>query len=202
MRLNRVAKKLADTRIHTLHRKTDTWQDSGAVGYLQVYDRFVSDRIFGLRKRILVIPSEHPMPMEGSVLSLNGGGSAWLVEGHQEDIQLGSSYQRSCVLITAPYIVEVIDHKVIPRPSGVGGHSGEYQLDAVYGVFDRYGVKESGDYENVDYSRMEFVLPLDTKIVGDCFLRVAGTDYNIQEAVPQAGVLRVRAQRRGTYERK
>ena len=202
MRLSRVSERLADTKIHILHRPSEEWLESGASGYLQVYDRFVSDRTFGQRKRILIIPAKYPMPEQGSVISLNSGTSAWLIESIQEDVQSGSSYQKVCVIITAPYRVQVIDHKTVQRPSGVGGHSEEDLLDEVYGVFDRYGVKESGDYENVDYSRMEFVLPQDTKISGDCFLRVGDVDYNIQEAVPQLGVLRIRAQRRGTYERK
>jgi hypothetical protein len=115
-----------------------TWVLDVARGTLQVYDRFVSDRTFGAKKRILEIGKRSKqLPAKYGVIRVPGG-RTYMVESVNEDIDVGP-YSDVYVLHEALERIEVYDNVTTDLPSGLPGSPVETLLATYWGDSDRFG---------------------------------------------------------------
>ena len=63
MKLSRALGKFATSTITRWNSSTSLWVDTGCTGSLLVFDRFVTERTFGQKKRILIVPYERRLDL-------------------------------------------------------------------------------------------------------------------------------------------
>lgn len=196
MDLRRSFERFASLELSYINPATDALTSAGAVGSMQVYDRFVSDRDFGMKKRLFLIPGQFT-PDYSKLAFVTGASERWLLEGTNEDMDTSGVYATVLVLREAPFKLSLKRMTGgTTRASGVGKVVPTLVEYAVtYGDFSRYSGNESSEFDNVDYSVVSWYMPdatdidLDTTIVDS-----KGVAYTVKEVTRFLNLTLVRAQ--------
>ncbi|WP_422451845.1 hypothetical protein [Endozoicomonas sp. ALC066] len=197
MRLNRVAAKLHKTPVKYWDKGSDQWVDTDLIGKLEVYDRFISDRSFGQRKRLFLTSPENQLQPAMKIIKVGDLEDPYMVESINQD--LGDTYPHLSVhmLQEVPFRSEIYKLSGTKRPSGAVKDAVETLVDSTYCNLDRYGNLNAKGVLTVDFSMMSIYLPSDTTVDGDCFVKVQGETYDVVEVAPMMGITMLRAQKRG-----
>lgn len=199
MNLKRAFEKFSS---HTLQRwdwDTKAWLPTEVTGSLQVYDRFISDRDFGQKKRMFLVPGQFVLDLHQALIKIPDVPGVWLVEGANADADISDVYASSVVLREARYRVKLI--KVTgakKRASGVGYVDGTEQvIHETWGDFSRYSSTESRELSAVDYTIGSWYLPKGTPVDLDTIIEdERGQRYLSREVTTFLDLLMVRAQER------
>lgn len=197
MNLNRVASKLHKTPVQYWDKELDLWLFSELKGKLEVYDRFISDRSFGQRKRIFLTSPSNELPPHMKVIKLGTIKEPFMVESINHDIDDAYPHLAVHMLQEVPYRAQIFRIQGGKRPSGAMADPEEVLVDSTYCNMDRYGNLNAKGVLTVDYSVMSIYVPGDTKVDGDCIVKVEGQTYDVVEVAPVMNVLMLRAQKRG-----
>ena len=197
MNLGRIASKLFHTRVEYWDKVNDQWLPTDSIGRLEVYDRFISDRSFGQRKRIFLTAPEKEIPAHAWVIRVGGMRNPWMVENINHDIDGDYPHLSVHMLQEIPYKAEIFRLGGERRPSGALADPVEVLVDTTYCNMDRYGILNAKDVPSVDYTVMSIYVPGDTLVDSDCSVRVDGVVYDVFEVSPTMNALMLRAQRRG-----
>lgn len=197
MDLRRSFQRFASIQLGYYDPAADTVGAPVVTGSLQVYDRFVSDRDFGVKKRLFLIPGafEPDWTKLAAQLSVPG---VFLLEGLNNDADRSGVYATVLVLREAPFKLQLQRRTGgAKRASGVG-KVGSGTLETyltTYGDFSRYSGNESTKFDNVDYTVCTWYLPggadvdLDTVIAKE-----DGTQFTVKEVTTFLNLTMVRAQ--------
>lgn len=199
MNLQRAFERFATQKLQRWNPTDQAWEDTGITGSLQVYDRFISDRDFGQKKRIFLIPGTFSLDQEKAVLKVSDVPGVWLIEGSNPDADGVGVYANSMVLREAKHKVKL--YKVQgarKRASGVGFIDGTPTLVAeTWGDFSRYSSTESRELNQVDYTIGSWYLPRGTPVDLDTIIE---DNYNqrfvVREVSTFLDLLMVRTQER------
>lgn len=92
MLLSETIEGLYNTELYAFNN--DTWELMPQVCSLQTYDRFVSDRAFGQKKRILLVPGNTPLQFLDRYYRVGspGSDSTFIIESQNPDINEHGTY--------------------------------------------------------------------------------------------------------------
>lgn len=194
MDLSRSFQRFAEIGLRHFNPATSAQSAPVATGSLQVYDRFVSDREFGIKKRLFLVPGQYE-PEWAQLVKLEGLPGVWLQEGMNHDAA-GSIYASVVVLHEAPFELSLRRRTGgTARASGVGKVLPSLvEYAKTWGDFSRYSGNESSRFDNVDYTVCSWYLPAGTDVDLDTII-VSGTKkYIVKEVTTFLQLTLVRAQ--------
>lgn len=172
----------------------NTWDAAVSRGTLQPYDRFVSDRTFGEKKRIFAIGSAYdPIPDAYKVIRLPDG-KAYMLEAATGDLDGNGTYSQVYVMREAPFRAEILVPANETLPSGMPGNT---VMRPEYSTWCDLDKMSSIPAEN-DAVRREIeqiFLPAGTLIKEDYELLVCGQKYRPREITRHADLTYLRAER-------
>lgn len=174
------------------------WVSNVAAGDLQVYDRFISDRVFGVKKRIFLTPETTKLDMATYPLIKFEDGTIWLAVSDSPDINGHSegAYQHSFLVLQTNVTIEVIETTTTVRASGAPGDPVRTSILTTWGDLERFGHDRADHQENITFNIFEVTLPGGTAVTPDNLLLIDGDYYDIQEVYPELNTVVVRALRR------
>lgn len=155
------------------------WQRSPVDCRLPPYDRFISDRAFGQKKRLLQTPGGQLLP-EASYYRVGSVTSrVYMVESVNEDLDEYGDYLNVYMIREAPTAIEIHVQQKTKQASGASRT--EWVMDrTIWGDFDRYGVIRSSDLP-VDYTSYTVSLPPAVDLPLGCRLKMDGQLFAITE---------------------
>ena len=181
MDLARAANRFTDTPILGWDSTTSSRLDTGGCGARQVFDRFVTERPFGQKKRILRVPEK--LDSKWSTIRLQGSEEAFLVEKFNEDVRQGELYSYIYLIHEASHFVDVKKETFTTNAAGAEVSNGEQILESVWVDVDRFtGTPSKRMFEDTEYTIVNITFPSDSIVDSDCFLHTANGDrYNVDE---------------------
>lgn len=199
MNLQRSFKKFASHELQRWNWTTSQWEPTGVKGSLQVYDRFISDRDFGQKKRLFEVPGEFNLDQNLAVVKIPDVPGVWLIEGENPDADKTNVYVTSVVLREAKHKVKLYKKGgTQKRASGVGFVDSGYILQGeTWGDFSRYSSTESRELNQIDYTIGSWYLPRGTPVDLDTVIEDSYQQrFTVREVSSFLDLLMVRAQER------
>jgi len=195
MRLDRAIAKFAKNEIWGWNHGRQCFELTGKKGSLQVYDRFISDRTFGTKKRILLLPRQDYVPSQYDYIRIGDSVARFMMDSLNEDVYSNGPYANTYLLREAKYRVEIGSFRGEQRASGFGGKK-EFVVDVeVFGDYERYTGTNSTEFNTVDYTVSDIFLPLSVDIDSTKVLRIDGKMYEVSEVARVSNLLWVRGQK-------
>jgi hypothetical protein len=196
MDLGRAIGKHAQNDLFGWDSALESFTPLGIKGGLAAYDRFISDRAFGLKKRILLTKHHDKIPLATQYLMAGSGYARFMVEGINEDVYANSVYTNSYMLHEAPFLVSVGKLTGTAKASGVGGRTTFTEEFAVRGDYDRYSaINSKEDVKLVDFTIINLYVPLTTPLTTDHIVLLDGGYYDVTEIARVNNVLFARCQK-------
>lgn len=172
------------------------WVPNVAKGRLIVFDRFISDRSFGQRKRNFIVGGGKTLG-DYRVVKLPDG-VIYMVEAFNFDTDSYGPYSTIYLLHAAPFIGQLKELQTTPRASGAPGPATEVVVDdAVFVDVDRYSFIGSDNFDQIRFGVYTLILPADVTVNTDQWITVGGVDFEIKEISSQLDLTYVRAVKRG-----
>ena len=198
MDLSRAHRKFATTMIQSWNAGLADWVDTDCYGALQAFDRFITERTFGQKKRILTMPGDVKLPADVTVVRLAGSEEAFLVEKYNEDVQFGKVYGYIYLLHEAPYHVAVCKAATAANAAGVLLPTGESVLAETWIDLERFTSTASRSFEENEYTVVVVTLPTGTVVDTDTYLKLdSGVRYNVDEVYDALDLVVARGKRVG-----
>jgi hypothetical protein len=198
--LSRALGRFAQTPVMGWNGVTNSWEETGLRGRLQVYDRFITERDFGQRKRILTLSGDQALPLGYAVIRLGSSPTAYLVESSNQDIEGPTVYGTTFALHQAPFHVQVCKEVTSTLQSGVKRKTGiEAVLFDTWVNISRYSSVDSREFSLTDYTIYSVYFP--RNVVPDTDMYVKRLDngdvMDITEVYQSLEIPAARCQRRG-----
>jgi hypothetical protein len=163
-----------------------TWVENIAKGSLLTYDRFISARNFGLKKRIFLTGRDTGTLDAYSTVRMKNG-TIYIVESKNTDTDsLPSNYANSYQLLKAEYQAEVIQLDTVTAASGTHRGVTRTTMETHHCDLERISSRSaSADVPDIIYGQIYVVLPGIANVSTDNELRVNGILYDIKEVERQ-----------------
>lgn len=179
MELQDVAEEFCQTPLYYL--SAGSWVLADVQVRLPPYDRFISDRAFGQKKRLIQTPGGKFLPTSdffrvGSASS----NRTYMIESLNNDTDEGGDYLNIYMAREAPYSLTVLRQTKTPRPSGAESVVWTQQ-EQLWCDIDRYGVLHSSELPGVDYTSFTVVVPKSLGILEDVRLLIDGHRFAVSE---------------------
>lgn len=199
MRHSRAIQRFAKSKLFAYVPAAGAFVFTGRKCSMQVYDRFISDRTFGTKKRILLIPGPQKLAQAVEYIRIEGGLARYMLDAIDEDQYADDPYLTSYLLREAGYVVEILENVGTGRASGSGGKNDLQIIKTLWGDYERYTASTNkADMEGVSNTVMDIFLPLSTEITSDNFIRIDGKLVDVREVSRVSNLLWVRGVRLGT----
>lgn len=181
MDLGRAANRFTDNPILGWDSSSGQWVLTDVCGSLQVFDRFVTERTFGQKKRILLVPEK--LPANISTIKMQGSEEAFLVEKFNEDVRQGELYSYIYLIHEASHFVDVMKETFTENAAGVSISNGTQVVESVWVDVDRFTSTPSKRmFEETEYTIVNMTFPSDSIVDSDCYLMTQkGERYNVDE---------------------
>jgi len=199
MRLSRAIGRQAKTPVYYWDPIGYEWLDSGLRARLQVYDRFISERSFGQKKRILTLSGLATIEDDKSIIRLGDSETVFLVESLNEDIEGDTVYASTYSVREAPYEVDLCNRAKTTAASGLEVLGAEQVLATTWVDIERYSAVDSREFANTDYTIFTVSFPKGLTLSTDTYLRRKsdGMVLDINELFFNLELPAARCQRRG-----
>lgn len=198
--LARALGRHAHTPILGWNATTSAWVDTGLRGRLQAYDRFITERDFGQRKRILTLAGDKTLPSPYAVIRLGASTTVYLLESLNNDIEGEVVYATTFALHQAPFHVQVCKETTTVLQSGVKKKTGaETVLFDTWVNLSRYSAVDSREFPLSDFTIYTVYFPRNVAPTTDMYVRRLDTNevLDITEVFQSLEIPAARAQRRG-----
>lgn len=151
------------------------WVDTGYRGRLQVYDRFITEREFGQKKRILTLAGDRTKVPSYNVLRLKGSNTVYLLESIVEDMAGTNLYATTYALHEAPFQAQLCKMITAESQSGVKLYESEQVLATTWVDISRYSAVDSSEFAVTDYTIYTIYFAKGTVLDTDMYLRRVDT---------------------------
>lgn len=172
------------------------WVSEVAWGDLHTYDRFVTDRTFGAKKRIFLAPEEKKLDYGTYPVVRTPDLKVWIVVSTNADIASRDSYEQSYILVNADYSADIVEMTTTTLSSGQEGDAVPVVIGSSVCDLDRLSRDSSDNFDTVDYGLYKMVFPSSVVIDTDKELVIDGVNYEVKEAYKELLTVVVRALRR------
>lgn len=190
----------AHTPILGWNGTTSAWDDTGLRGRLQAYDRFITERDFGQRKRILTLAGDQSLPAPYAVIRLGNSTTVYLLESLNKDIEGSVVYGTTFALHQAPFHVQICKEVTTTLQSGVKKKTGaETVLFDTWVNMSRYSAVDSREFPLSDFTIYTVYFPGNVHPTTDMYVRRLddGELLDITEVFQSLEIPAARVQRRG-----
>lgn len=190
----------AHTPILGWNGTSGAWVDTGLRGRLQAYDRFITERDFGQRKRILTLAGDQSLPAPYAVIRLGDSTTVYLLESLNKDIEGAGVYGTTFALHQAPFHVQICKEVTTVLQSGVKHKTGaETVLYDTWVNMSRYSAVDSREFPLSDYTIYTVYFPSNVVPTTDMYVRRLdnGELLDITEVYQSLEIPAGRCQRRG-----
>lgn len=189
MLLSNIVESLCDTPVFSL--QPGGWEEAEVKCRVPPYDRFISDRAFGQKKRLLQTPGGQMLPTSHYYRPGRADGRTYMVESVNEDLDAHGDYLNVYMMREASDLCRILIQTTTPRPSGSPKKEWTV-LTEVWADFDRFGVLRSAELDGVDYTSYTVTLPRNVIIPADCRLSIDNALYAVQENFVQLELRQLR----------
>lgn len=166
----------------------------GVKGTLDPYDRFVSEREFGLKRRMLLVPPSTPIPEQYTVVRLGQTGPIYLRGWLNEDVYSDDTYSLIYLLHRATDVGQLIGLTRTPKASGMAFTTTDAPLGNWHCNVERVTFANSREFSQMRVTDVTITLPADCPVTSDHEFVVGGKRYVVQEDYRSSGLVQVRAQ--------
>ncbi len=196
MKLNRAISKHARSRVWGWSTTRLVWEDAECFGRLQVYDRFISERNFGQKKRILTL-GRGVVPVEYKSIRIGDDETVFLIEHSNYDIHYEAIYGRVYSLRETPHHCVVRKETLSENAAGIKKVSGApTDLFETWIDIERMSAAASRTFEEAEFSIVTITFPVGSPVTTDCYVVLDdGSRYNIDEAYLNLDAVQVKAKR-------
>lgn len=194
MKLAQAAKRLSDTPLDGWDGTE--WVEDVVLGSFQTFDRFVTERTFGQKKRIFYVGGDAGLPAAYDTFRAPDG-AVFIIASVNSDIIRDEVYAKSYLLQQADGQVQIIDRIPTMYQSGMAGVVTETVTATVYGALDRYASEKDRLDDSIRLSIVTFTLPGSASVRADSLLRMDGIAYEVREVHDVLEAIEVKAIERG-----
>jgi hypothetical protein len=182
MKLSQAISYHADTYFDRWEPVAGVWQSKIARGSFQVFDRFISSRTFGLKKRNVVMPDESKFPDYAKVVRMHEDtNSIFIIESRSIDVRTAGPYSYTFQLRAIEGWADIIQINTTERASGSPGNPVRTLVDSVPIDVERIGVSNSYELSNIDYGEFLLTFPGYVNINTDMEIELGNTIYELRE---------------------
>ena len=157
------------------------WVSDVGYGDFLTYDRFITDRTFGIKKRMLLTPASGMFDPDTYPVVRTFDGKQWMVISKNNDIKEGEAYAASYLMMVAGYDAEIIEFQTEELASGQQGNVVEVVVGTTVCDVEQYGVRRSRDLTDVVYGSYEITLPGGITVSDDNEIRIGQDQYTVNE---------------------
>ena len=168
--------------------------DTGCKGSLQPYDRFVSEREFGAKRRMLLVNPDTPIPAQYTVIRISTDGPTYMVGWVNKDIQDENTYSLIYLLHQATETGQLIALVKSVKASGMSGGVTDNILGSWYCNSERITFNNSREFNEVRVTDSTITLPSNCPVTVDHEFVIGNHRYVIQEVYKTSGLVQVRSQ--------
>lgn len=161
------------------------WVSNIAAGDFHAFDRFITERTFGAKKRVFHTPEESKIDYAAYPIIRTADGKVWIVTSDNADIEGTEAYAQSYLLLEASLQAQVIEHTTQLLSSGMRGPLTEAVIATYYCDLERYSSSSSDTFNNVVYGGYEITLPNNSAIDVEKELRINSVYYEVKEVIPE-----------------
>lgn len=165
-----------------------SWTLDAAYGDFHTYDRFISDRSFGQKKRIFTTGNV-PIPVDIQVLRMKNG-TRYMIGSFNADTE-EQIYNYIYQLEEAPFDCDVIEIQSERLASGVAGTATEIVRASTFCDVERVSSHQSKVFTDLKYVTYEITMPLamQSYVSADSILSIGLSKYNVKEVSYQINLL-------------
>lgn len=174
------------------------WVSEIAWGDFHTYDRFISERTFGAKKRIFLAPQDKRIDVATYPVIRTGDGLQWIVVSENADIDGVSAYQQAYLVVRAAFTADIIAYTTTSLASGQQKDATENIIATTVCDIERFTVDRSDSFDSVTYGKYKIVLPPNISVDTNNEILVNGDYFEIQEVAPELLTTAIRALRRTT----
>jgi hypothetical protein len=149
------------------------------------YDRFISERQFGIKRRMLLVRADDDLFPAYPVIRLPSN-EVYLVGESNSDVS-DDEYSKVYLIHRAQGIGTLYEFTQTTKASGMKGTAVRAGLGSYWCDVERVTMSNSKEFDNVVFSQMTITLPRGCPVNTDQELFMDGRYLTIQEAVEDSG---------------
>lgn len=156
------------------------WVENISAGDFHTYDRFITERTFGAKKRIFLVHEENAFDPVTYPIVRTPDNKTWIVVSENADIDT-EVYAQSYLIVEAKFTAAVIEFRTITLSSGQRASSTEETVASYLCDLEQFSLDRSDNFTATTYGIYKVVLPSNAVVHDDNELEIAGRRYEIQE---------------------
>jgi hypothetical protein len=173
------------------------WYSKVAYGDFHAFDRFITERTFGAKKRIFHTPEETKIDYASYPIVRTPDGKVWLITSDNADIEGTEAYAQSYLLLEASLQGQIIEHTTQLLSSGAQGPDTETVVATEYCDLERYSASNSDMFANVTYGGYEITFRSGAAVTVENEILIDGVYYEVKEKIPELLTTVCRCLKRG-----
>ena len=172
------------------------WVSKVAYGDFHAYDRFITERTFGAKKRIFLMPEDKRLDVATYPVVRTPDLRSYIVLSDNADIEGVARYQSCLLMVEAAYSADLIEFQTTTLASGQESQPTPVTLATAVCDIDRFSIDRSDEFSTVVYGMFKIVLPAGIAVDSNHELLIDGAYYEVQDVAPELLAQNVRAIRR------
>lgn len=177
MKLNQAHRKFATVTLDGWIN--GVWTLAVAKGSMEVYSRFITERTFGVVKRLFMMPEQ--IDPRYSVIRFPDG-IRYLLAKESRDYRNDAVYGYTYLLQEVIADAVIITHTAQTSASGMGRESVESHSDPLPCYFERFSAVDSRDVVAVTYNRTKILMPKGTPLGVNNTIEIDGHSFTVRES--------------------
>jgi hypothetical protein len=169
------------------------WDLDIARGAYLPFDRFISEREFGNKRRHLLCNPDSSIPEDYKVVRLN---DEIFLLGVRNDDRQGSVYSHVFLLHRAPFQADLMEYTKTTAASGVAGSAVKTSVGVYHCDAERMSYMNSREFDAMRFSEMQILLPSNCPATIEHELKIGDYFYEVEEVFPSSGFVACRAVRK------
>lgn len=162
-----------------------SWVRKVAYGDFHSFDRFITERTFGAKKRVFHTPDETRIDFNTYPVIRTPDEKIWIVTTDGADLLHTESYAHSYVILEVAAQADVIGLVSQTLSSGAPGPTTTQVLATYHCDLERYTARNSDTFNNVAYGSYEVTFSKLAQISVENELLIGGSYYEILEIAPE-----------------
>ena len=181
---------------------TGTWDAAIAQGDFLTFDRFITERSFGQKKRMFIVGERYLGTLDNYGTVRTPDGQIYLISAKNVDLDGydGSTvYNNSFLLQRADFLCDVIRIDSALNAAGMPTGRTETVVGSYHCDMERFSNKSASEIDDIVYSQFSIWLPKEAEpdVTVDSEIRVDGTLYDVKEVDLMLGLVEIKAMKRG-----
>ena len=198
MDLGRAISKHARSPVWGWNTTTSKWEDTLCRGRLQVYDRFITERNFGQKKRILTV-GKGSIPAGYNSIKVGSDSTIYMIEHNNHDIRFDDPYALIYSLRETAFHCQVRKEGTAVNAAGVKVATGTPTvLFETWVDIERLSAAPSTKFEETEFTTVTISFPYGSAIDSDCHILLDdGAMYHLDEVYRNLDAIQAKGKRIG-----